>query len=203
MRSQKIRQQKRNKGATAIELIATMPVLIVVMMLSIDLAVLMFGVDFCDRTCKDCARVAGQMSTPDKAVNAMNAAAAAHRIDGFVINKMYSELVVYEDYNYSTKSPTPKYGSTVDYLGKNGPDNITPSNSANDKKSKKVDYIDPNQLNSPGPYVVVQTSLVMRIPITISFFDLKLIANNVKRDPQLFKVQSLYTFPITNVYTPN
>jgi len=203
MRLQKVRQRKRKMGATAIELIATMPVLIVVTALSLDLAVLMFGVDFCDRTCKDCARVAGQMSTPDDAVNAMNAAAAAHRIDGFVIHKMYPELLIYEDYNYSAKAPTPKYGTTANYLGKNGPDNVTPANGINDKESERVDYTDPNQTNSPGPYVVVRTSLVMRIPITISFFNLKLVANNVHGDPQLFKVQSLYTFPITNVYTPN
>ena len=197
------KKQRCNKAVSTIELVATIPILIVLTALSIDLAVLMFGMDFCDRTCKDCARAAGQMSTPDDAVNAMNAVAEAHHIDGFVLNKMYSELLIYEDYNYSTKFPTPKYGTSPNYLGKNGPDNITPASGVNNKKFEKVDYTDPNQTNSPGPYVVVRTSLVMRIPITVDFLGLKLVANNIEKDPQLFKVQSLYTFPITNVYSPN
>ncbi len=203
MRLQENRQKTRKRGATALELIATMPILIVVTLLSIDLAVLMFGVDFCDRTCKDCARVAGQMSTPDDAVNAMNAAAAAHRIDGFIIQRMYPELLIYEDYNYSSRLPTPKYGTSGSYLGKNGPDNITPAGGINDKRAEKVDYTNPEQTNSPGPYVVVRTNLVMRIPVTVNLFGAKLISNNVETDPQLFKVQSLYTFPITNVYSSN
>src|SRR3984957_12582195 len=92
---------RKKRGVTTIELAASLPVFIAVTIFSINTAAFIFAADFCDRACKDCARAAGQMSTPDDAVNAMNAAAAAHPIDGFVIKKMYPELLIYEDYNYS------------------------------------------------------------------------------------------------------
>jgi len=185
------------------ELVAIIPVLIVITILSIDLAALLLGADICDRACKDCARAAGQMSTPDEAVNAMNATAAAQPIDGVFVKQMYPELVVYEDYNNSSSTPTPKYGSTTDYLAKNGPENITPTSDRKNGQSTHVDLSDPNQTSSPGPYVTVSNTLIIRIPVTIVFFGAKLFVGNMDSDPNLFKIQSTYTFPITNTYTSN
>jgi len=195
--------QRRSTGASVLELMIGIPVLIAIAALSLDLSVLLIGADFCDRTCKDCARAAGQMSTPDEAVNAMNATATAHSIDGFLLKKMYPELLVYEDYNDSTNTPTPKYGSTSDFTGKNGPRNITPIRDTTYKKDSKIDLGDPNQTSSPGPYVTVCNTLIIRIPVIITFFGAKLFVGNVQTDPDLFKIQSTYTFPITNTYSPD
>lgn len=160
----------------------------------------MFGADFCDRACKDCARAAGQMSTPDDAVNAMNAAAAAHAVDGIFITKMYPELLLYQDYNDGSANETPPYGTTQAYLGKNGPDNITPVTHTDDEKT---DLNDPEQTTSPGPHVQVRTTLFVHIPVILTLFGNKLFAGNVASDPQLFRFQSSYTFPLTNTYVPN
>ena len=64
------------RGTTTMELALSLPIFIAITIFSINTAAFIFAADFCDRACKDCARAAGQMSTPDDAVNAMNAAAA-------------------------------------------------------------------------------------------------------------------------------
>lgn len=187
-------------GMTSLELASTAVILVVISIFSVDALSLIFGADFCDRACKDCARAAGQMSTPDDAVNAMNAAAAAHLVDGCFITKMYPELLQYQDYNNGSNAETPLYGTTRAYLGKNGPNNITPAGRNN---GDKPDLNDPEQTSSPGPYVVVRTTAYVRIPVTLTFLSTKLFAGNVENDPQLFRFQSSYTFPITNTYVPN
>ncbi len=191
------------RGASAVELVATAPILIIMTVLSIDLAALLLGADFCDRACKDCARAAGQMPTPDEAVNAMNAAAAAHKIDGTLFRKMYPELLVYEDYNSSGLTPTPKYGSTPDYLARNGPYNITPTYDKALPKDVGANLKASSQATSPGPYVTVSNTLIIRIPVIFTFFGSKLFVGNIESDPNLFKMQSTYTFPITNTYSPS
>lgn len=189
-------QYKSKRGMTSLELASTSIILIVISIFSIDAVALMFGADFCDRACKDCARAAGQMATPDDAVNAMNAAAAAHPVDGNFITKMYPELISYQDFNTGTRT-TPEYGSTSAYLAKNGPKNASPL--TGDKVYSKQS----DQADSPGPYVEVRTTLLMRVPIILVVFGTKLFAGNVESDPQLFRFQSSYTFPITNTYVPN
>src|ERR1700722_13116662 len=115
---------RKKRGVTTIELAASLPVFIAVTIFSINMAAFIFAADFCDRACKDCARAAGQMSTPDDAVNAMNAAATAHPVDNFFFRQLSPELLVYQDYNYSTATPTPAYGSTSAYNSDNGEENI-------------------------------------------------------------------------------
>jgi hypothetical protein len=217
------------------EIALSLPIFIVITVFSINTAFFIFAADFCDRTCKDCARAAGQMSTPDDAVNAMNAAAAAHPVDHFFFKQISPELLVYQDYNYSSSKPTPKYGSTASYTGENGLNNITPDKIAETSvkgwqhyhtadnatidpldhentnvnakdllSTQKIEAIlaDPNQLLIPGPYVVVRTTMVMRIPVCMNFFGARLFTGNVENEPQLFRLASIYTFPITNTYVP-
>jgi len=191
---------KNMAGLSSLELASTAFILVAISIFSIDALFLVFGADFCDRTCKDCARAAGQMSTPDDAVNAMNAAAAGHPVDGILITKMYPELLFYQDYNDGSKAETPPYGTTKSYLGKNGPNNIKPSDQ---DKTDKGDPNNPEQTNSPGPYVTVRTTAYVHIPVTLTFFHAKFFTGNVENDPQLFRFQSSYTFPITNTYVPN
>jgi hypothetical protein len=225
-------------GVTTMELAISLPLFIIVTIFSINTAAFIFAADFCDRACKDCARAAGQMSTPDDAVNAMNAAAAAHPVDNFFFQQLIPELLVYQDYNYSPSTPTPAYGSTSEYESENGTNNLTPKKGSEDSSEiparkiglassgsravsavgrtasaltknnsgiiTNIDTIlaDPNQTITPGPYVVVHTTMRMRIPISINFFGTKLFAGNVEGNPQLFQLQSTYTFPITNTYVP-
>lgn len=218
-------KRRGTKGASTMELVLSAPILIIITIFSLNSAALIFGADFCDRACKDCARAAGQMSTPDTAVNAMNAAAASHTVDGMVFKQISPELVVYEDYNYSQKNPTPKYGSTPNYTGENGINNITPHTAQddlsdqtknNDEEGKAVEkkdklivppgstigavLADPAQTSTAGPYVIVRTTLTLRIPVSIGFG--KMFAGNVPGDPSLFQFQSVYMFPITNTYVP-
>ena len=199
------------------ELAVALPIFIAVTIFSINTAAFVFAADFCDRACKDCARAAGQMSTPDESVNAMNAAAAAHTVDGFFFQQLTPELLVYRDYNYSN-TPTPRYGSTSEYSGENGPNDNAPASCEDNLPgkqnlgfSKKGDHsftpigailADPNQSITPGPYVVVRTTLLIHIPVNISCFGLKLFSGNVEGNPQLLQFQSTYTFPITNTYVP-
>jgi hypothetical protein len=237
--------QRTKSGVTTMELAASLPIFIAVTIFSINTAAFIFAADFCDRACKDCARAAGQMSTPDEAVNAMNAAAASHPVDNLFFQQLTPELLIYQDYNNSSSTPTPPYGSTAEYIGDNGANNITPAKDSNDISStsneqpsestskqagsdsrapasapstppgntiKKANspaiadinavIADPNQTITPGPYVVVRTTMIMRIPISLTLFGFKLFAGNVEGDPQLFKFQSLYTYPITNTYVP-
>src|SRR5271169_4633589 len=134
------------------ELAASIPIFISVTIFSINTAAFIFAADFCDRACKDCARSAGQMSTPDEAVNAMNAAAAAHPVDNFFFQQLSPELLVYQDYNYSSIKPTPAYGSTSEYSGENGADDSAPVKDNEKNKegqnSADIDTIlaDPNQI---------------------------------------------------------
>ena len=223
--------KRKKRGATTIELAASLPILIIVTIFSINTGALIFGADFCDRAAQDCARAAGEMSTPDDAVNAMNATALGHPVDGFLFQQLSPELLVYQDYNLSSK-PTPKYGSTSAYLGENGANDITPATSAEELKqlsaaenpkpvkiseadisiaakqdiisTAKLDAIlsDPNQTTMPGPYVVVRTTMIMRIPIPIELCGVKVFAGNVEGNFQLFRFSSVYTFPITNTYVP-
>jgi Flp pilus assembly protein TadG len=227
MQSAKLNHSKSNSGVTTMELAVSLPIFIAVTMFSINLTAFVFAADFCDRACKDCARAAGQMPTPDQAVNAMNAAAANHPVDNLLFQQLTPELLVYQDYNNSSKTPTPAYGTTSDYNASNGANNITPARDSKDlqtfveKKSnlkrdrlpnniyktadidiKDIDAVlaDPNQNLTPGPYVVVRTSMLMHIPISISLFGIKLFGGNVEDNPQLFQFHSLYTYPITNTY---
>jgi hypothetical protein len=190
----------RKRGMTSIELASTSLVLVVISMFSVDAICLTFGADFCDRACKDCARAAGQMSTPDDAVNAMNATAAAHPVDGTFFVNMYPELLLYHDNNDSSTLATPRYGTTRAYSSSNGPNNIAPAASEASSASVKSDS---ENIDLSGPYLRVRTTLIMRIPITITLFNKKLFAGNVDSDPQLFRFESIYTFPITNTYVPN
>jgi hypothetical protein len=191
---------RNKKGMSSLEMASTSVIFVVIAIFSIDMISMIFGADFCDRACKDCARAAGQMSTPDDAVNAMNAAATAHPFDGIFIKRMYPELLIYQDYNTGSVAATPSYGTTSAYLGKNGPDNITP---LNEQASDGQEQISSQQTTSPGPYVKVRTTLFMRIPVILTFFGTKLLVGNVDSDPQLYRFQSTYTFPITNTYVPN
>jgi hypothetical protein len=225
------------------ELAASIPIFISVTIFSLNSASFIFAADFCDRACKDCARAAGQMSTPDEAVNAMNAAAASHTVDGVFFQQLTPELLVYQDYNNSQSNPTPAYGSTAEYNGENGADNTAPAKDSadipqtstvsekNKDKSKdkikvtgskdveaphivyknsgkgKIDNIasvltDPHQTITPGPYVVVRTTMLLHIPVTLTLFGFKLFAGNVESNPQLYQFQSTYTYPITNTYVP-
>ncbi len=210
------RYKSRNAhAATTMELAASLPIIIIVTIFSINTAACMFAADFCDRACKDCARAAGQMSTPDDAVNAMNAAAAAHPVDNLFFQQLTPQLLVYQDYNSSLTTPTPIYGSTPAYNGENGSDDLKPTkhiDSTTDNTTLKVNdtattninaiITDPNQTITPGPYVIVRTTMLMRIPISINFLGLKLFPGNVENNPQLLQFQSIYTFPITNTYVP-
>lgn len=203
------------QGTTTTELAVSLPIFMIVTIFSINTAALTFAADFCDRTCKDCARAAGQMSTPDQAVNAMNAAAAAHPVDNFFFQQLSPELLVYQDYNYSSANPTPAYGSTPEYVGENGQNNTTPAKPTDEWHENKVSkketisaesinaiLADPNQTITPGPYVVVRTTMIMRIPVSLDFFGSKLFAGNVPGNSQLFQLASIYTFPLTNTYAP-
>jgi hypothetical protein len=194
------RSSEKANGMISLELASTAFILVVISIFSIDAVSLVFGADFCDRACKDCARAAGQMATPDDAVNAMNAAAATHPVDGVFVTKMYPELLLYQDYNNGSSGETPRYGTTPAYLGKNGPNNITP---ADHDDSDGTDPNNPEKTGSPGPYVLVRTTLYLRIPVILTFFNNRFFTGNVKNDPQLFQFQSSYTFPITNTYVPN
>jgi len=225
------------------ELAASLPIFISVTIFSLNSASFIFAADFCDRACKDCARAAGQMSTPDEAVNAMNAAAATHPVDGVVFQQLTPELLVYQDYNNSQSNPTPGYGSTAEYNGENGADNSAPAKDSEDVTETTIDYeknkekgkdktkatgaknveaphvvyrdsgkgkidniaavlTDPHQTITPGPYVVVRTTMLLHIPITLILFGFKLFAGNVEGNPQLYQFQSTYTYPITNTYVP-
>jgi hypothetical protein len=209
-----------------------MPILIIVTIFSINTGALIFAADFCDRAAQDCARAAGKMSTPDDAVNAMNATSLAHPVDGYFFRQLTPELLVYQDYNQSMVRPTPKYGSTSAYAGENGVNNITPAisteelaklNAVDNPKgapinepdisaaiqkdiasTAKIDAIlaDPNQTVTAGPYVVVRTTMLMRIPIGLNILGAKIFVGNVDGNPQFFKFSSVYTFPITNTYVP-
>ena len=53
--------KERLRGITAIELAAIVAILIVISALALNITVLIFAADMCDRACKDCARAAGQM----------------------------------------------------------------------------------------------------------------------------------------------
>lgn len=204
-------QRRRISGSTTMELAMGLPFFIAVTIFSINTAAFVFAADFCDRTCKDCARAAGQMPTPDESVNAMNAAAAAHPVDNFFFQQLTPELLVYRDYN-STSTPTPAYGRTSEYNGENGADDNKPATDdgstalapAQREGDANIDTIlrDPNQTITPGPYVVVRTTMLMRIPVSVNFFGYKLFSGNVEGNPQLFQFQSIYTFPITNTYVP-
>ena len=136
----------------------------------------------------------------------------------FFFQQLSPELLVYEDYNYSTAKPTPAYGKTSEYSGENGVNDITPAKDSNDNTGTPIDsniakkgndniitnidaiLADSKQTITPGPYVVVHTTLLMHIPISINLFGWKMFAGNVEGNSQLFQMQSTYTFPITNTY---
>jgi len=90
--------RERLRGITAIELGAVVSILIVICALALNITVLVFAADMCDRACKDCARAAGQQGTVGQAVAAMQAALGTHPYDGTVIQSLAAELVTYEDY---------------------------------------------------------------------------------------------------------
>ncbi len=193
-------KNKRRQGFSVLELVISLPILLAITFLSINVMALAFGADYCDKACQDCARAAGEMATPDDAVNAMNAACKAYTVDGKFFAKLYPELLVYEDYNQSTSLPTPNYGSTRAYKAKNGPNNITPKpDPFVPKPAKEEDAFTSNL----GPHVVVRTTLIMRLPVTISMFGGKIFIGNCEIDTQQFKFQATYTFPIVNTFSPS
>ncbi|HNM52073.1 MAG TPA: hypothetical protein PKN86_20300, partial [Candidatus Obscuribacter sp.] len=151
--------KERLRGITAIELGAVVSILIVICALALNIAVLIFAADMCDRACKDCARSAGQMGRVGQAVDAMQASLSTHPVDGTVIQSLNAELITYEDYLAAPNNGSPTTTST------NGPIGTTTGGTPG------VPLPGAGGLgSSPGPFVSVRTTLVARIPAPIVFF---------------------------------
>lgn len=72
----------------------------------------------CDRACRDCARVAGMMSTPTSAKDAMNASLLHHQTSapGWVITSFTAQLVVFEDFIRHNPSLSMPSGSSNNHI---------------------------------------------------------------------------------------
>jgi hypothetical protein len=189
--------KERLRGITAIELGAVVSILIVICALALNIAVLIFAADMCDRACKDCARSAGQMSKVGQAVDAMQASLSTHPVDGTVIQSLRAELVTYEDYLASGNNGSPTTTST------NGPIGTTTAGTPGVPLPGAG-----GAGSSPGPFVSVRTTLVARIPAPIVFFqanfggDANAQQGALAAGNGLITFQSLYTYPITNTAGP-
>jgi hypothetical protein len=131
----------------------------------------------------------------------MNAAAAIHRPDGYVIQKISPELLVYEDYNNSSTAPTPQYGTTEEYNRNNGPNDFTPKTTTTNNGTSTGPGMPRAGSGSPGPNVVVRTTVIARIPLYFVFYGLR-FAGNLGASPQFIEFQSIYTYPLTITYRP-
>ncbi|MDP3507273.1 MAG: hypothetical protein Q8T09_04740, partial [Candidatus Melainabacteria bacterium] len=190
--------RERLKGITAIELAAVVSILIVICAMALNITVLVFAADMCDRACKDCARAAGQQGTVGQAVSAMQAALVTHPYDGTVIQSLNAELITYEDYGAGNGA-----GQTST-TGTNGPIGTTSTTSATTGGA-----IPPPGAggagSSPGPFASVRTTLIARIPAPMVFFSLDMGSEASAQQGVahgLIRFQSLYTYPITNTAGP-
>lgn len=183
---------KRDKGVGLIELCFVAFLLIVIVALGLDMGILIFASDACDKTCKDCARAAGTGRTPGDAINAMNAALAVHsaQLNPLVMSQLTAQLMVYEDY-----SPNTPLGTT----GSNGPTQIPGGGGIIPLPSTQVSIWLTNSQSvkgyTPGPYVVVRTTAKVTLPAPIFFFGANLAPNQVQ-------VASAYPYPLTHPYAP-
>ena len=105
----------KKKGVTLVELAAMMFLFVIIALLGLDMGILVFAADTCDKTCRDCARAAGTGRTPGQAIDAMNAALATHAstLNAFVMSNLQAQLMVYEDYSPNTPN--------TNSAGTNGP----------------------------------------------------------------------------------
>ncbi len=186
--------RKRLSGITTIELAAVVSILIVISALTLNITVLIFAADICDRACKDCARAAGQQGTVGQAVSAMKAALTTHPYDGTVIQSITAELITYEDYGSGNGA-----GQTTS-TGTSGPIGTTSTNSGTIGGAVPPPGVG-GKGSSPGPFASVRTTLIARIPAPMVFFSLDMGSEASAQQGVshgLIRFQSLYTYPITN-----
>ena len=186
--------RERLKGITAIELGAVVSILIVICALALNITVLVFAADMCDRACKDCARAAGQQGTVGQAVAAMRAALGTHPYDGTVIQSLDAQLITYEDFNAGGGAGAPTTTGTSGPIGTTS----TGFPAANG-------VVPPPSTGTPGPFASVRTTLVARIPAPIVFFSVNMGTDASASQGVgngLIRFQSLYTYPITNTAGP-
>jgi Flp pilus assembly protein TadG len=192
MRQPKLISRKQT-GNFGLELAYTLPILIVILLVSFDCACFVYASDLCDRVCRQCARAAAQMTTPDDAVNAMNAVASTPRLDGLIVRHLYPELLTYRDQNTSSNLPTPAYGTTSSYLGNNGPANLKPETGTPQRDVERC----------PGPYLVVRTTVEMSLPFSVGPFSESVINGaSHNKSSDVLRIQSTCSFPITNTFSP-
>src|SRR5580698_3724998 len=90
---------KQRKGFTIVEVAAMALLLVIIAALGLDIGILVFASDACDKACKDCAKAAGTSGrTPGQAEDAMNAALASHisTLNPLIMSNLTSQLMVYE-----------------------------------------------------------------------------------------------------------
>ena len=170
----------RDKGFTIVELGAIAFLIIVISALGLDIGILIFASDSCDKACKDCARAAGTAGrTPGQAEDAMNAALATHitSLNPLIMSNLTAQLMVYEDYSAGTPNST-SGGTTGPWVTTTGsalPGNSTSSGSAgvpSPYTPQQVYFTNSYQrtANPPGPYVAVRTTMIANVPAPLFYF---------------------------------
>src|SRR5580698_1416120 len=94
-----IRRKKYRNGFTIVELASMALLVVITAALGLDIAILIFASDTCDKACRDCAKAAGTAGrTPGQAEDAMNAALASHisTLNPLIMSNLTSQLMVYE-----------------------------------------------------------------------------------------------------------
>jgi len=196
--------KKQGKGFTLVELAGMSILLVIIAVLGVDMGILIFASDACDKACKDCARAAGTGRTPGQAIDAMNAALTTH-ISGLgpMMSALSAQLMVYEDYSTGTPSTTsggangPWETTTGSVLpgttstggmGTGGtiPGATTPTTVWFSNTSSETCF-------TPGPYVVVRCTMTATVPAPIFFFGSSITPNQVQ-------VASCYTYPLINTF---
>ena len=201
----RLHKQKRTpQGFTLVELAAMSLLLVVIVALALDMGILIFASDACDKACKDCARAAGTGRTPGQAMDAMNAALAVHLngLNSFTMSNLKAQLMVYEDYSLGTPNATsgngtgpwetttgtvlPGTSSTSTGTGGTVPGASTQTTVWMTNSTSRTAY-------SPGPYVVVRCTMTANVPAPIFFFGQSLTPNQIQ-------VASIYSSPLINTY---
>lgn len=105
------RNYRRQKGHLMFELPFASFFIILIALITANLSLLLWGINFNDRACRDAARSAAQGSDYDTALKLAKASMKAHRADGFMIGQPQISVgdFVFEDFGGSAPADNSPY----------------------------------------------------------------------------------------------
>jgi hypothetical protein len=105
------RYYRRQKGHLMFELPMAAFFIILIALITANMSLLLWGINFNDRACRDAARSAAQGSDYDSALKLAKASLKAHKADGFMIEQpeLSAGDFVYEDFGGTAPSDISPY----------------------------------------------------------------------------------------------